>query len=207
MDKIKEFTKNLFMFVSSHRKLVLGLTVIAFILIACVFIYVNHKKIAEEIPVITNVYSASDDKLVQDAVLDAAKANNRQVSNNDANDIARLANRSASSEKPYAHSITTDKTIADAQAGEIAKDIKADIIIKQTSENKQASNDKINMQDNNYYIIQQERKHSVAVGIADVNNEASATVSYSNRKTEYTAYYSPERGKVGAGVSYQIARW
>lgn len=207
MENIKEWFRNLFTFCKAHFRLVLELAVIALILIACVFIYVNHKKTAEEIPVITTVYSASDDKLVQDAVLDAAKANNRQVSNNDANDIARLANRSESTEKAYAHSITTDEALADNQAQQIAKDRKADLIIKQTSTDKQASNDKINMQDNNYYIIQQERKHSVAVGIADVNNEASATVSYRNRKTEYTAYYSPERGKVGAGVSYQVASW
>ena len=207
MGKVRTFTKNLFMFVSSHRKLVLGLTVMALILIVSVFIYVNNKKSTEVNPVIYTTYSDPGAELAPYIVLDAAKANGKTISNNDANDIARLINRSASSEKPYAHSITTDKTIADAQAGEIAKDRKADLIIKQTSENKQASNDKINMQDNNYYIIQQERKHSVAVGIADVDNDAYITASYRNRKTEVTGYYNPSTGKTGAGVSYQISRW
>ena len=207
MENIKEWFRNLFTFCKAHFRLVLELAVIALILIACVFIYVNHKKTAEEIPVITTVYSASDDKLAQDAVLDAAKANNRQVSNNDANDIARLANRSESTEKAYAHSITTDEAVADAQAQHIAKDRKADMVIKQTSTDAKASNEKINVQDNNYYLINQERKHSVSVGVADVDNEAYVTASYRNRKTEVTAYYNPSTGKTGAGVSYQIARW
>ena len=207
MENIKEWFRNLFTFCKAHFRLVIGLAVIALILIACVFIYVNHKKTAEEIPVITTVYSASDDKLAPYIVLDAAKANNRQVSNNDANDIARLANRSESTEKAYAHSITTDEALADNQAQQIAKDRKADLIIKQTSTDKQASNDKIQVQDNNFYLVQQERKHSVSVGVADVDNDAYITASYRNRKTEVTGYYNPSTGKTGAGVSYQISRW
>lgn len=208
MGKVRTFTKNLFMFVSSHRKLVLGLTVMALILIVSVFIYVNNKKSTEVNPVIYTTYSDPGAELAPYIVLDAAKANGKTISNNDANDIARLINRSASSEKPYAHSITTDKTIADAQAGEIAKDSKADLIIKQTSENKQASNDKINMQDNNYYIIQQERKHSVAVGPSiDVDShKVDVAVSYRNRNVTYTVA-TDGHSVDNITVQYQIVRW
>lgn len=207
MDKIKEWFKKLFTFLTNHKRLVVELLLITLFCVASIFLYANHKKAAEETPVIHTTYSAPDTKLQPYAVLDAAKANNRQVSTSDVSDITRLANRSASTEKAYAHSITTDEAVADNQAKEIAKDRKADMIIKQTSEDTKASNDKINLQDNNYYIVQQTRKHSVSVGVADVDSEAYATVSYRNRQTEVTAYYSPQSGKTGAGVSYQIARW
>lgn len=207
MNKIKEFAKKLFTFVLSHKKLALGLVLMTFILIVSVFIYANKKNSTETVPTIHTVYSAQNAPIAQDAVISAAKANGKTISSMDASDIARLANRSASTEKAYAHLITTDEAVADDQAKEIAKDRKADIIIKQTSTDTKASNDKINVSDNNYYIINQERKHSVSVGAADVDSEAYVTVSYHNRKTELTAYYNPQTGKTGAGVSYQIARW
>ena len=213
MEKVRTFVRNLFTFVSNHRELALGLAVIASMCVVSIVLYANHKKTAEEIPVITTVYSASDDKLTPYAVLDAAKANgktisnNRQVSNNDANDITRLANRSASTEKPYAHSITTDEAVADNKAKEIAKNRKADMVIKQTAEDKQASNDKIQVHDNNYYVINQERKHAINVGVADVDNSAYATVSYRNRQVEYTAMYNPSTHQAGAMVQVTVSKW
>ena len=213
MESIKEWFRKLFTFLTSHRELALGLAVIALIWIVGIVLYANHKKTAEETPVIHTTYSAPDTPLAPYAVLDAAKtnsktiSNNRQVSNNDASDIARLANRSASTEKPYAHSITTDEAVADNQAKEIAKNRKADLIIKQTAEDKQTSNDKINVSDNNYYVINQERKHAINVGVADIDSKAYVTASYRNRSVTYTGYYNPQSGETGAGVSVQIARW
>ena len=207
MEKIKEFAEKLFTVVSSHRELVLGLAVVALILIASIILYANHKKSTETVPVIYTTYSAPDTPLAPYAVLDAANANNRQVSNNDASDIARFVNRSVSTEKAFVHSITTDEAVADNQAKEIAKDSKADMVIKKTSEDRHASNEEMAVQDNNYYIVNQERKHSVAVGVADVDSEAYVTASYRNRKTEVTGYYNPSTGKTGAGISYEVARW
>ena len=207
MENIKEFAKKLFTFLTNHRELAIGLAVVAFIWIVGVFVYVSHKKATDEIPVITTVYSASDDKLTLYTVLDAAKANSKTISNNDANDITRLANRSASTEKPYAHSITTDEAVADNQAKEIAKNSKASMVIKQTAEDAKASNDKVNVHDNNYYVINQERKHAINVGVADVDNSAYATVSYRNRQVEYTAMYNPSTHQAGAMVQVTVSKW
>ena len=213
MEKVRTFVRNLFTFVSIHRELVIGLAVIALIWIVGIFIYANHRKATEEIPVIHTTYSAPDTPLTPYAVLDAAKANgktisnNRQVSNNDASDIARLANRSASTEKAYVHSITTDEAVADNQAKEIAKNSKASMVIKQTAEDAKASNDKVNVHDNNYYVINQERKHAINVGVADVDNSAYATVSYRNRQVEYTAMYNPSTHQAGAMVQVTVSKW
>ena len=195
-------------FFQQHKKIcVTGLLLMVLFALAFISYRIGQKSASESIPGVTTVYSAPDAELTPYTVLDAAQANNRQVSTRDANDIARLANRSASNEKAYAHSITTDEAVADNQAKEIAKDSKADMVIKQTSEDTKASNDKIQVSDNNYYVIQQTRKHSVSVGAADINNEAYATISYRNRDITYTGYYNPSTKDAGVGVSIQIASW
>lgn len=207
MGKVRTFTKKLFTFVSNHRELVIGLVMVTFMCVVSVFIYANHKKTAEETPVITTVYSAPAAELAQDAVISAAKANSKTISNNDANDITRLANHSVSNEKAYVHSITTDEAVADNQAKEIAKNSKASMVIKQTAEDAKASNDKVNVHDNNYYVINQERKHAINVGVADVDNSAYATVSYRNRQVEYTAMYNPSTHQAGAMVQVTVSKW
>ena len=208
MDKIKEFAKKLLTFISNHRELVIGLAVIALFLVVSVFLYTSHKKVAEETPVIHTVYSPQNAELAPYAVLDAAKANSKTISTRDASDIARLATRYASTEKAYAHSITTDEAVADNQAKEIAKDRKADMIIKQTSEDTKASNDKIQVQDNNYFLIQQERKHSISVGPSiDVDShKVDAAISYRNRNVTYTVA-TDGHCVDNVTVQYQIARW
>ena len=207
MGKVRTFTKKLFTFVSNHRELALGLVMVAFMCVVSIVLYANHKKTAEEIPVITTVYSATDTPLAQYMVLDAAKANNRQVSNNDASDIARLANRSASTEKPYAHSITTDEAVADNKAKEIAKNRKADLIIKQTAEDKQTSNDKIQVHDNNYYLVQQERKHAISVGATALNGQTYASVAYTNDRLTYEIHSKDFKKVDGASVMYTVKKW
>ena len=208
MEKLKEWFKKLFTFCKTHFHLVIGLLLIALIWVTGIFIYASHKKAPEVNPVIHTVYSQQNAPMAQDTVLDAAKANSKTISTRDANDIARLATRSASSEKPYAHSITTDVAVADTQAKEIAKDHKASMVIKQTSEDKQASNDKIQVQDNNYYIIQQERKHAISVGPSvDVDShKVDAAISYRNRNVTYTVV-TDGHSVDNVTVQYQVARW
>jgi hypothetical protein len=201
------FCKKLLTFIQEHKKLALGLLLTVLICVACMFIYASHKNSSETIPAIHTISSNKNAQLPPYTVLDAAQTNGKTISKQDASDITRLANRSASTEKAYAHSITTDETIADNTAKEIAKEKKADMIIKQTTDDKQASNDKINVQDNNYYVINQERKHDVKAGCAYVDNSAYATISYRNRQVEYTAMYNPSTHQAGAMVQVTVARW
>ena len=201
------FCKKLLTFIQEHKKLALGLLLTALILIVGIIICVNEKNSSETIPAIHTISSNKNAQLPPYTVLDAGKENGIVVSNNDANDISGLINRSVSKEKPYAHSITTDETIADNTAKQIAKEKKADMIIKQTADDKQASNEKVNVQDNNYYVINQERKHDIKAGCAYVDNSAYATVSYRNRQVEYTAMYNPSTHQAGAMVQVTVARW
>lgn len=204
MEKIKGWLRKLFTFLTSHKRLVVELAVIALFCIVSINLYASHKMATEETPVIHTVYSAQDTPLAPYAVLDAVKANNRQVSAGDANQLTKIIERTTETKAPTYQYYTTTDSSADKMTQQYAVAGKADTIVKQ--QDKKTVGD-TTVVDNKYYAITNARKHSISVGVADVDNEAYATVAYRNRDITYTGYYSPQSGKTGAGVSVQIARW
>ena len=201
MENIKEWFRNLFTFCKAHFRLVLELAVIALILIACVFIYVNNKKITEEIPVITTTTASN---VLPTDISTAFRTQGKSISSNNANQLTKIIERTTETKAPTYQYYTSTDSAADKVTQQQAKANKADVLVKQ--QDKKTVGD-TTVVDNKYYAITNARKHSVSVGAADINNEAYATISYRNRDITYTGYYNPSTKDAGAGVSIQIASW
>ena len=201
MENIKEFAKKLFTFFSSHRELVIGLAVIALIWIVGVFVYVSHKKTAEEIP---TIHTTTASNVLPTDISTAFRTQGKSISSNNANQLTKIIERTTETKAPTYQYYTSTDSAADKVTQQQAKANKADVLVKQ--QDKKTVGD-TTVVDNKYYAITNARKHSVSVGAADINNEAYATISYRNRDITYTGYYNPSTKDAGAGVSIQIASW
>ena len=116
----------------------------------------------------------------------------------------RIIERTATKEAPAQSWYAASEPAADSKAQEIAKEQKADKVIKHTEE-KQVEGSDNKVVAANYYGINLERKHRVKAGVAIINNEPYGTIAYQNRDIEYTAYAGHDN--YGAGIQYTIAKW
>ena len=184
------------------KKIIIACSIILVVILS-VFAFLHfHHKVNDVKQVTTETKT-----VLPSTVKTAFEYNGKTVSDSEAKDLSRQINRVGKKELPAYHSITTDETIADNKATEIAKKQKADAVINQKSKNEKESNDKADVYDNNYYIVSSERKHDVKAGCAYVDNSAYATISYRNRQVEYTAMYNPSTHQAGAMVQVTVARW
>jgi hypothetical protein len=184
------------------KKIIIACSILLVVILSVFAYYHFHNKVNDVKQVTTETKT-----VLPSTVSTAFEYNGKSISTNESKDLSRQINRVSTKELPAYHSITTDETIADNKATEIAKKQKADAVIKQTTDDKQASNDKINVQDNNYYVINQERKHDIKAGCAYVDNSAYATISCRNRQVEYTAMYNPSTHQAGAMVQVTVSKW
>lgn len=131
-------------------------------------------------------------------------------------DISRQIERTTTLAPQY-HFYTNTEEEADRLAGQYAKRNKADQIIKtskqievqgdSTSKASDTASSKNSIQENNYYAIQMERKHKIQIGVARIDDDNYASVTYQNRNLSYTGYYDWQDKKGGAGISYTISKW
>ena len=128
------------------------------------------------------------------------------VSNSEAKDISRRIEYVHDNTAPTYHYYTVSQEASDKTAEAYAQAQHADNIVKQTKEVSIPNTDQ-KVIENDYYAINMERKHAVAVGTAYINDKAYGTVSYRNRRTTYTGYYNPSTHEGGASISYEVARW
>lgn len=139
----------------------------------------------------------------------AFSVNGKSISDSDAKTISNNIKRTTEQSAPKHEYYTVDDKQADAQAHEFAKQDKADALIK--TQDKQVVVDNkgntTNVCDNKYYAISAERKNRVAVGVADVDNKAYATVAYTHDRVTAQVYSKDFRGIDGASVMYTVAKW
>lgn len=161
--------------------------------IVCWFTYEHFHK--EPVPEIVNVPQVTGQE-VQKAVPDMSR---REVER-----TTRIIERTTTKEAPVQSWYAVSEPAADSKAQEIAKEQKADKVIKHTEE-KQVEGSDNKVVAANYYGISLERKHRVKAGVAIINNEPYGTIAYQNRDIEYTAYAGHDN--YGAGIQYTIAKW
>ncbi len=134
-----------------------------------------------------------------------------ELSKSEARELSEKIVETRAEVVPEYHYYTVDHAQADEKAAQIAKQDKADKIIKTTAEIPVAGQPEgkkpVQVIENNYYGVTLEKKHELKLGAAYVDRDAYATLSYRNRDLEYTAMYNPTHGKWGAMVQYTVARW
>jgi hypothetical protein len=199
-------------FLRSENKKDIVIVVITIILIIGGLAYDFTKKLHKESLPVTQV---------QDIDINSLK---EKFPEDTEGDLKRLSNeiKKAKEEKaPTYRYYTRSQEESDKKAQEYASKQKADRIIKTTTtkeiigENKNAGNDNEKDEnkktdqiiENNYYAVNTEKKHRVAVGAAHIDKNSYITVGYQNRDVQYTTFYSPTSGNVGVGVNITIAKW
>lgn len=170
-----------------------NIALVLLIIAVCWLGYEHFHK--EPVPEIVNVPQVTRQE-VQKAMPDM---NRKEVER-----TTRIIERTATKEAPAQSWYAVSAPAADAKAQEIAKEQKADKVIKHTEEKEvEGSDQKIVEAD--YYGIHLERKHRIKAGVAVINNEPYGTLSYQNRDIEYTAYANHDN--YGAGIQYTVAKW
>ena len=164
-------------------------TVILMILLMIVSFYAGRKSVS---PKIVEVPSVSTENLKK-ALPEASGS-----------DVKKIEKEIKTAVPAYEY-FTSDNKEADTIASDLAKDQKADKVIKD-SYKLSAPNNKFDLYENKYYAINLDKKHDIKIGAAYIYNGAYGSVSYRNRDIEYTAYYGG-KNKSGIGISYTIAKW
>jgi len=149
----------------------------------------------EPVPEIVNVPQVTRQE-VQKAMPD--------MSRKEVERTTKVIERTTTKEAPAQSWYAVSEPAADTKAQEIAKEQKADKVIKHTEE-KQVEGSDNKVVAANYYGINLERKHRVKAGVAIINNEPYGIIAYQNRDIEYTAYAGHDN--YGAGIQYTIAKW
>ena len=192
-DKAREWTDK-----NPLKTLSLVFAVAAILTVVAVTTIRGHEQTAAP-PMVT--VTTPGQGLTAPTVQQAAQAAGKHVTQADSRDLSGLASRATPTATWYAPTAA----ISDKKASELAKQDKADFVIKNTTEPQEIGG--ATVYNNNYYSIKQERKHDVKVGAVVADSTAYATVTYRNRQVEYTAGYAPQTGKVMAGVSVRVAQW
>ena len=187
LEKIKAFLRSPF-------AIIIAMTVIGFFIGRYMHIGTY------EPPPVTEVES-TDAKTLKEKMPDLTSSDARHISKG----IER-----AKEKAPTYHYYTYTQEAADKKAQDYAKLQKADKIIKTTTEKavvdaETGKPDKVI--ENDYYAISLEKKHRIEVGAANIDCTSYVTLGYRNRDVAYTAYYSPTKGSVSAGVSVTVAKW
>lgn len=101
--------------------------------------------------------------------------------------------------------VTYTEAAADAKAEELAAEVKADYVIKETKP--AADNQPIN---NNFYAITTEKHNRISIGAAYIDNEYYMTAAYQHDRLRIEAYKSIQHkhSKLdGVGISYDVITW
>lgn len=99
--------------------------------------------------------------------------------------------------------VTSTQKEADTQANTIAKNDKADAIVKQTQTTNSTSNGIVN----NYYGLHLTKQHEISVGVSVIESKTYLNVGYKNNKNQYIVQYSPASGKYGATYMRVVSQW
>ena len=116
----------------------------------------------------------------------------------------RIIERTTTKEAPSQSWYSASEPAADAKAQKIAKEQKAETVVKHIEEKPVEGSDK-KIVEADYYGINLERKHRIKAGAIVIDNEPYGSLTYQNRDFEYTAYVGQD--KYGAGIQYTIAKW
>lgn len=194
MDNFKDTLRKIKLYIIKNKIHIVYISIIAILVLGSYLVFQNKLVSRNKIPEVTTIESTMPTDIASgQAVL------GKYEGKDDAADVSRLISH-AVQQPPTAVYITTTQAAADTKAQQMAKADKADYVLKQPT------NTATQIQ-NNYYAIQQERKHKIAIGAADVNSKAYAAVSYTNRDTTITAYSKDMRGIDGASVMYTVVKW
>jgi hypothetical protein len=125
----------------------------------------------------------------------------------DAADVSNLITKAQQS-TPTAVFYTATQAAADKQAQIMSKTDKADYVLKETKAKDPAAAPSGSEQiQNNYYAIQQERKHRLAAGVTAIDGKAYATVAYTNDRLTYELHSKDLKNIDGASVMYTVKKW
>lgn len=175
-----------------------GVILLLFLIVFSFMYYKNHKTEPEIITVpSTNVPDI--------------KSFFPKETNSTIKDLSNQTTRAKKTQAPIYKYYTITQEAADKKAQEYANSQKVDKVVKETRKKEIIDSDtnlgQNKVIENNYYGINLERKHKIKAGAAIIDNSQYISVSYQNRKMEYTAYANPNDNKYGVGVSYTIAQW
>lgn len=93
--------------------------------------------------------------------------------------------------------VTPDQKSADKQANTLAKQEKADFILKEpTSEIS-----------NNFYSVHTEKNHKIKAGVSVVDSQAYVNLGYQQNQNEFIVHYAPATGKYGGTYMRTIKEW
>lgn len=198
MEKIRNY-------VTEHKKaavIAMGCAVLL-----CIVLVFHGYKESEKAPEVTPVHSTTPTALQEYFP---------NMSKSDAKDTSRLINH-AQQQAPTYQYFTNTQAAADRQAQAYASRDKADKLIKTTTEKQVIDSATADSKDNgqsapqviqnNYYAIQQQRKHEVKAGAAVIDQKVYGELSYRNRDIEYSVYCDTSGQHYGAGIQYTIAKW
>lgn len=198
MEKIRNY-------VTEHKKAAVIAMVCAVLL--CIVLAFKGCKEEAKAPEVTPVHSTTPTALQEYFP---------NMSKSDAKDTSRLINH-AQQQAPTHQYFTTTQQAADRQAQAYAARDKADKLIKTTTAvpviDSAAAKSKDNGQhaaeviQNNYYAIQQNRKHEIKAGAAVIDSKVYGELSYRNRDVEYSVYCDTSVQHYGAGIQYTVAKW
>ena len=193
-------------YVVEHKKAAV-IAIVCITLLCIVLAFKGCKEESAKAPEVTPVHSTTPQAL-QEYFPNMSKA--------DAKDTSRLIEH-AQQQAPTYQYFTNTQQAADRQAQAYASRDKADKLIKTTTAvpviDSAAAKSKDNGQhaaeviQNNYYAIQQQRKHEVKAGAAVIDQKVYGELSYRNRDVEYSVYCDTSGQHYGAGVQYTIAKW
>lgn len=177
---------------------------ILLIIILSVFAYMHSHK-SETVKQVT-----SETKTVLPSDVKTAFAvNGKSVTESDAKTISNNIKRTTAQSAPKREYYTVSDNDADNQARAYVKQDKADALIK--TQDKQTIKDKqgntTNVYDNKYYAVSSEHKNRISVGVANVDNNAYATVAYTHDRVTASIYSKDFRGVDGASVMYTVSKW
>lgn len=195
MNKIQSIFSTIKLYAAKNKIHIVYILIIIAILVLGSYLVLQHNNLVstEKIPV-----TPIEDTTPTDVASGQAAIGKYEGKGNAA-DVSRLISH-AVQQPPTVVYVTTTQAAADTKAQQMAAKDKANYVLKQPT------NTATQIQ-NNYYAIQQERKHKIAVGGADVNSKACAAISYTNRDTTITAYSKDIKGIDGASITYTVAKW
>ena len=199
LEKIKEVLRNKIKPCVIKNKVHVIYGIVIFILLVVMVLVFQHKLVTKvENPPVTEITDTTPA-----SVATGQAAVGKYTGADDAKDVSNLITKAVQS-GPTAVFYTTTQKAADNEAQTLAKADKADYVLKQTTSTPVKSAEQIQ---NNYYAIQQERKHRMAAGVTAIDGQAYATVSYTNDRLTYELHSKDMKGIDGASIMYTVKKW
>lgn len=190
-------------FLANNKLHVIYIAVIVVILFA-VYLFVSNKTAHNTVPKISTIEN-TDSNSIAKGQLEIGKYSGKD----NAKEVSDLINK-AVKKQANATYFTNTQQEADSKAQALAKEDKADYLLKQTTksaDNKTADSNSNKQIQNNYYAISEEKKHSISVGATAVNGQTYATVAYTNDRLTYELHSKDLKKIDGASVMYTVKKW